>query len=428
MAKNKTTSAAIQLAKSNKTNYAEVPVSGIKDDTNDELHWWLLPTEKIAGAIKSLIIRMDQNNHEQTQQFATFARMYGNNEMCGLGGLGTNDGMSVDYSSNIPKFNVIQSAIDTLQAKFCKDNPKPIFLSTGGDYDAKLRCEKSTQFTQGIFQENHVYDIANNQVMLDALRYGTGGLRFYIGKDNKIKVKWIFIDDIKVDQTDGMKQKPRSLMFCTIELKENLLTEYPDKADIINEITGSRNYEFRTRDTVVDVCVTCEAFHLANGKVKGRHVVGLDDKVLLDEEYDDEKEFDTVFFRYYLKPMGFYGRGVAETLFQNQIEINKILLMIQQCQELQASPLVLIPNGTDIATDVIGVNNIARIVRYNAGAGDPKFVAPQGVSQEVYDHLRWWIQASYQEVGVSITSATGEKQVWCQFGCCYEDNGGYRIR
>lgn len=411
----KTTNVTAKLPKNKTNGVKEVrDINGIRNQFHeDSMHWWKLPkdSDEIAAACKEIVIRTDRNNYEICQQFATYARMYGNLENLGMGSTigGNQDGMSYDNSTNIPKYNVIQSSIDTLQAKICKDNPKPYFMSTGGDYFTKLRAEKQTQFVAGIFQESKLYDTANNKVFIDGATYGLGGLKFDLDKHNKITASWIFIDEVKVDQVDAMKKKPRSLHFCCLEQKEILLDKYPDKADIINNICDDNTFIFRARDSVVELCVTVESYHLALGKEKGRHVVGLTDKVLLDEEYDDENDFPAVFFRYYEKAMGFYGRGVAESLFNNQIEINKILLYIQQCQELQAVPVILIPDGAEIAPDVIGSNNIARMIPYR-GTQAPTFMTPQGAAPEAYQHLLWWIQASYQEVGVSMTSATGQKQ------------------
>lgn len=388
-------------------------ITGIRNQFHEQSkHWWLLPrnSDEVASACKEIVIKTDKNNFELTQQFATFARMYGNYDNLGMGNaMGNADGMSYDATTNIPKYNVIQSSIDTLQSKICKDNPKPYFMSSGGDYFTKLRAEKQTQFVAGIFQESKLYDLSNNRVFLDGATYGLGGLKFELNKKGRIEAKWIFIDEVKVDQIDAMKKSPRSLHFCCLEQKEILLDKYPDSADIINDIVDDNTFVFRARDTVIELCVTIESYHLALGDTPGRHVVSLQDKVLLDEDYLDEENFPAVFFRYADKAMGFYGRGVAECLFNNQIEINKILLYIQQCQELQAVPIILVPNDAEIAPDVIGQNSIARIIPYR-GTQAPSFITPQGAAPESYQHLLWWIQASYQEVGVSMTSATGKKE------------------
>jgi hypothetical protein len=409
----KKTSVKVKIPKPNMKGAKKVAISGVKNMTltDENKHWYDLDEENVAGAIKTVVVQIENNNTDLRLEFQIFARMYGKYDNLGFGASGY-DMMSADATTNIPSYNVIQSCVDTVASKIIRDNPKPVFITSGADYDTKLKAEKQTQFVQGVFQQNDFYELANNKVFRDAAVYGLGAVKWEIGQDNKLKASWIFIDELKVDRVDAMKEKPLSIHLCCMQQKELVEAQFPDKLEMIDDMSSQHPEYFRSKETVVDMLVTIESWHLSVGsgdnKKVGRHCITLQDKTLLDEEYDADY-FPVIFFQYYKKPVGLYGRGVADTLFNNQIEINKILLMIQQCQELQAVPVIMVPNEAEVAEDVLLVNNIARMIPYR-GQLAPTFLAPQACDPAIYDHLKWWIMSSYQEVGVSLTSATGEKQ------------------
>ena len=105
-----------------------------------------------------------------------------------------------------------------------------------------------------------------------------------------------------------------------------------------------------------------------------------------------------------------FGRSVTETILSGQVEINKILMFIQQCQELQASPVILVDSSSEISEDVLLSNQVARMIPYRSGTNPPAFLSPQAASPEIYQHLKDWMSWCYQEVGISQTSAGGTKQ------------------
>jgi hypothetical protein len=401
----------IKKAKPNKEqmkNQRSVSVSGSNTLTRQDQNWYMLPEEKIAGAIQQVVQRIDDNNYDLRERFMRYARLYGNYES--LGWVSLSGANRAEQTNNRPVFNIIQSCIDTVNSKVARDNPSPYFITSGADYFDKLKAEKMTQFVQGIFQESKLYEISNNKVFRDACVYGLGGLQFALNPvSNKIECEWVFIDEMKIDQYDAQKDRPLNMHRCKMIHKEKLLEMYPDKEEIINEIETTHPHYFKNRETVVDLVVITESWHLRVGDKPGRHTVTLLDDVLLDEEYDEDW-FPFAFFNYYEKPVGMFGRGITEAILSGQVEINKILLFIQQCQELQASPIIIVDSASQISEDVILSNNIARMIPIRSGTMPPQFISPQACSPEVYQHLKDWMMWCYQEVGISQTSAGGTKQ------------------
>lgn len=390
-----------------KPNAEKLKSSGLRRLSDESRNWWELDEDKIGPALQQIVETIDNNNNIVREKFVVNAQMYGNYDSMGINSWGYD---AIDAGvNNYPVYNVVQSAVDTVHSKIARDNPKPYFITSGADYFVKLRAEKMTQFVQGVFQENNLYDLANNKVFRDASIFGTGALQWSLNNENKICCEWVFIDEIKIDRMDGQKFDPRSVHLCKLIQKETLIARFPDKEKELEDLALSTKEQLTSRDTIVDFLVLTESWHLRNGKTKGRHIISCLGEVLLDEVYEEDW-FPVVFFRYMDDPVGFFGRGIADTLRQAQIEINKILLMIQQSQELQAAPVIFVENGSEVSEDVLLSNNIARMIPYRSGTNPPTFLSPQALSEEIYQHLQWWITSSYQEVGISQTSVSGTKQ------------------
>ena len=415
---------AVKLApKRSKTKYATslretnvVPESRYKNlngNSDEWKDWWLMPSDKVGGAVAQVVDRIDVNNYEERNRFMRYARLYGNYEALGWSQLSSAN--RSDTTSNKPVYNIIQSSVDTVNSKVARDNPAPYFITSGADYFDKLKAEKQTQFVAGIFQEMGLYDIANNDVFRDGCVYGLGGIEFSLNpQTNRIEGEWVFIDEMKIDRYDAAKGKPRSIHRVVMIQKEQLLARYKDDPECLEKIertTQTRPLVFRGQDSVVDFAVIRKSWHLPNEMTPGRFVITIDDEVLEDEEYTDE-EFPFAWFRWMKKPVGFGGRGIAEEILSGQIEINKILLFIQQCQELQASPVILVDTSSQVAEDVLLSNNIARMIKWRGGNGaqPPMFLSPESTGPEIYQHLKDWMAWCYGKVGISQSSATGSKQ------------------
>ena len=294
--------------------------------SKDEQNWYLQDEHKLADSVMAVVQRIDDNNYDLRERFMRYARLYGNYES--LGWVSLSGANRAEQTNNRPVYNIIQSCIDTVNSKIARDNPAPYFITSGADYFDKLKAEKMTQFVQGIFQESHLYEKANNKVFRDACVYGLGGLQFALSPiTNKIEAEWCFIDELKIDQYDAQKDDPLNMHRCKMVHKDRLLQMYPDKADVINEIDTTHPHYFKNRETVVELVVITESWHLKVGDEPGRHCVTLMDKVLFDEDYQEDY-FPFAFFNYYEKPVGMFGRGVTEAILSGQIEINKILLFI----------------------------------------------------------------------------------------------------
>jgi hypothetical protein len=103
---------------------------------------------------------------------------------------------------------------------------------------------------------------------------------------------------------------------------------------------------------------------------------------------------------------GYFGQGAAEQLQNIQLEINKILWIIQRSMHLAGSFKVLIENGSSIVTEKIN-NDIGSIIHYNGTK--PEYVVPPIVPVELYQQFERLKTLAYEQVGVSQLSASSLK-------------------
>ena len=294
-----------------------------------------------------------------------------------------------------------------MASKVAKDQPKVTFVTTGADdYFLKLRAENLTKYMTGLFKQSELYDNAE-LVFRDACVVGTGFVHIK-EVDGELKTEWCAADEIRVDELDGMKQKPRSLHRVTLVPRDRLMLEYPEHEDKILSAVSALQGKIAVQSTTEMVRVI-ESWHLPGNKKSkdGVHCITIENCTLFYEEYNKDY-FPVVAFRWYNRPLGYFGRSITEEIMTIQVEINKILRTIQQCQELAAVPIIFVPNEAEIAEDVLLSNAIARMVPYSGGQ-PPTWFPGVSCPPEVYSHLNSLIQWAFQIVGLSQTSASGMK-------------------
>lgn len=371
---------------------------------NDVTRWWLEDSDGLHKSVDATVSAIENAQTQRRLLYLRFARLYGNYEAMGYPAIGR--GANSQESSNKVVLNIIQSVIDAIAAKVAKDQPKVSFVTTGADdYFLRLRATNLTKYMTGLFKEADVYE-NSEMVFRDAEVLGTGYLQI-MEEDNKIKTEWVFADEMRVDELDGWKQKPRSMHRVKLIPRDMLLLEYPDHQEHIlgaqTAMSGKTGYQ-----STMDMIRVTESWHLPMNKKSddGVHCITITNCTLFSEEYKKDY-FPIVTFRWMPKPLGFFGRSVTEEILTIQVEINKILKTIQQSQELAAVPVIFVENTSQVSEDVLLSNTIARMIPYSGTP--PQFASPTALSGEVYSHLNSLIQWAFQIVGLSQTSASGMK-------------------
>jgi hypothetical protein len=371
--------------------------------------WWMEQPDKLWSGVETAVSILESAQVTRRMLNIKFARLYSNMEAIGFPYSNLMKSSPENSTNNRITLNIIQNIIDTCASKIAKDQPKVSVVTTGADdYFLKLRAEGLTKYLYSAFTEGEVYDNAE-LVFRDACVVGTGFLRVYADKDEgKIKSEWCHCDEIRIDELDGMKQKPRSMHRVHLVMRDMLLHQYPDHSDKIMSAVSALQGKIAVQSTVEMVRVI-ESWHLKSTKKSddGVHCITIENCTLFSEDYD-KNYFPIIPFRWMNRPLGYFGRSITEEIQTIQVEVNKIMRTIQQSQELAAVPMIFVPNEAEIAEDVIMQNFVARMVPYSGGQ-PPTWITPTAQNQEVYDHLQFLIAKGYEIVGISQASASGQK-------------------
>jgi hypothetical protein len=294
--------------------------------------------------------------------------------------------------------------VDTVTSKIAKMKPKVTFLTSGADYRLQQSAQKLNKFMLGAFYANKVH-LLHQEGFKDGAIFDVGAIKHFIA-DGKIVSERCLPTELYADPIDALYGNPRSLHQVKYIHKESLLQLFPKKAAIIkmSKSTLSRTVSMDDADDYVAVV---ESWHLpTTGKsTDGRHVICLDSGTLLDDPYT-RPYFPFTFFRWATRGVGFWGQSLAERLTGNQIEINKMLRVIQKSFQLGSAFKVFLEYGSRVSKDQLS-NEIGSIIYYSGTK--PDFYVPQTVHPEFFQHLQFLITASYEEAGVSQMSASSKK-------------------
>lgn len=362
-----------------------------------------------AKSVFAYVRELDKNQSYKQIENVKNMRLYGN---MGVDYYRTYAGARRQESSSAIQhrvtMNVIQSMIDTVTSKITKNKPRPQFLTNGGDFTLQRRAKKMTQFMEGQFEATEFYAKAA-VAFLDSCIFGTGALKIFKA-NNSIQVERVFIDEIKVDDREALYGQPTQMHQEKYIHRDVLKEMFPKKAKQIEDATNVNNYEYMSSIPTgesPDMIRVIESWKLKSGPdaKDGRHMISIFNCDLLDEEYT-KTYFPFVFWRWGLRPLGFFGQGLSEQLQGIQLEINKILRTIQVSMHLVSVPKIFVDAASKIV-DAHLDNRIGSIIKFT---GQPPTPGQLGmIPPELFAHLDRLYQRAYEIAGVSQLSATAAK-------------------
>ncbi len=335
-------------------------------------------------------------------------RLYGGPQFQNFDPYNYSNQNTLEWNNDRARFNIVSSAVDTVYSKIGKNRPRPLLLTDGGDYSTQKRVKKLNKFLFGMFDQIGMYK-KGQECFRDGCIFDVGAVKFYV-EDNMIKCERVLPNEIFVDTADAVYDNPNRMYQVKYVAKSVLKGMYPKKLHAL--IDAAAGYlegtnVAPTANAETNYVVVVEAWQLGDSpKYKnGRHVISLSNTTLVDEEYTRNK-FPFTFFRWTKPLVGFYGQSLAYRLIGKQIEINRMLQIIEQSFHLGATFKVFLEHGARVAKEHLN-NQIGSLVYYTGTP--PIYTVPQTVHPEFFQHLQWLIDASYQEAGISQLSAQAKK-------------------
>lgn len=222
----------------------------------------------------------------------------------------------------------LRGGCDAVHSKIAKSHPRPMFLTTDGDWDLQNRAEQATQWMDGEFSRAEI-DELGERTFDDCLTFGTGVV--WVGdKHSRPAYERCFVGDCYVDPREEKNDCVRSF-YRVRRIDAGVLAErFPEKKE---EIEKARNTgKLDTSDTLrgpdlglSDTVECIEAWRLKDGPdAHGRHVIAIDGATLRDDRKWDEDRFPFAFVHWSRAPRRFFGIGLVEQMLAPQAELNEI--------------------------------------------------------------------------------------------------------
>lgn len=371
--------------------------------------WWSksIEREERHKHIFAVVRQILERQSYRSMMNLKLSRLYQNME---IGGLSPGSFSRIlnprDALTNRVTLNVIKSCVDTVTSKIGKVKTRPMFLTNDGNWDQQQRADLLTDYIDGQFDASKCY-INGRRAFKDACILGTGIVKLY-REDNQIKSERVLVEEILVDEIEGIYGSPRQKHQRKIVFREVLCDLYPEYEEKIMTAPSGLKSEFRYQSTA-DMIEIVESWHLPSGKDNstgdGRHSISIENATLIDEPYEKDY-FPFAIYRWSKGILGYYGMSLSEELIGIQLEINKILRSIQIAQHLVAVPKVWLHMKDKIATDHIN-NEIGGKGYYSMNP--PVIQTAQAMNPEIYQHLESLYRKAYEITGISSMSARSEK-------------------
>ena len=121
-----------------------------KDQVRVNNSWWNEPDQKIYQSVIPVLNKIKEDQTYRKNEFLKYARLYSNKELLGFAANIYNRSATESITNNARlTLNVVKACIDTAASKIGKMKPRPLFLTSDGDWDAQQRGKKLTKYIEG---------------------------------------------------------------------------------------------------------------------------------------------------------------------------------------------------------------------------------------------------------------------------------------
>ena len=389
--------------------------TGGADDGDSIKKWWTGDTKRLYETIWPLVNSIRQSQSIRHTSNIKFYNLYSNQSLNNLTAASYSYGNSMgSYFGESARltYNVVKSCIDTARSKIAKEKPRPFFLTEDGNWHLQQKAKKLNSFILGLFDQmgqgglvrESIYEIGN-EVFLDACISGTGTAKMFI-KDGKVVCERFISDELIVDQFEGIYRTPRSMHQVKYIDREVLRGLYPE-AKYQQPIDAATAAQTGNQSDTQDMIPVVESYHLPSSEksTDGVRVVTIQTCTLESKPWN-KQYFPFLIQRWSVRPVGFYGIGLAEELQGIQREINYTLANIQIGLRRIAVPRVY-AHIADHNPKKKMTNEIGQIYYYKDKP--PIFNTAQAFNAETYNHVDRLFNKAFEITGISQLSANSQK-------------------
>lgn len=373
------------------------------EPTPSSLKWW--QSEKPAETITAVIKRMVDNSMPRLRDYRIGAVLYGATDLWGpyVNSTMLSSALPLADSGRL-RLNVTQSCTDTLQSDIGKNTPRPMYLTSGGDWMQQRQAEKLTALMDGVFAENKTY-VIGKEGFRDGCVLGDGfiyaGIRHKRAHHERVPAWELFVDD-----AETISGGPRQMHRCRLIDRAVLQSMFPKmRKQLENVNSGQIAFPAPVTTNLSDLVELHESWRLPSGpdEKDGLYVASVND-LTIEKKPWKRQFFPFARYQWCKRTGGYWSQGLAEQLKPIQLDINREAALIQQSHYRQTTFDIWVPVGSKVSTDKIS-NEVGGIKKFS-GPQPPFTSSPPIAQPERYRWLQWQVEKAYEIAGVSQMAAS----------------------
>jgi hypothetical protein len=171
--------------------------------------WPTQPKDSVHGALTAVFSTVREESEWRVEADELHLGFYKQSERHVVRG-GSMRG--AEYEQATLPHNVCRGAVDTLQAKIAKRRPLPVAHTSAGNWGQQKRARKMSQFLEGEFYRQRIYEKHAPMIVRDALIFGRGHLTVFV-RGRRIGVERLFPWEVFDDEWDARYGEPRNRFY-----------------------------------------------------------------------------------------------------------------------------------------------------------------------------------------------------------------------
>lgn len=175
--------------------------------TTDNARWHEEPRNQAGESLRAVFQTVRDESAWRLEADELHLGFYKQSERHGVRGSSLKN---YTYDQATLPHNVCRGAVDTLQAKVAKHRPLPQVLTQRGNWLKQKRARKMTEFLEGEFYRQRIYEKHAPMIVRDALIFGRGHLRIMV-QGKRIKVERVLPWELFADEWDARYGSPRNV-------------------------------------------------------------------------------------------------------------------------------------------------------------------------------------------------------------------------
>lgn len=376
--------------------------------------WWTLKGQECANSITGVVESLQAKQEGRIRQYVINARLYGNNSIYGMGGARV---AQLPASKERMSDPVTMSVIDTATARIGQNKPRPYFLTSGGSYKLQRKAKQLNKLLDGVFYEAKAYRIGA-EAQRDCEVFGDGLLHVF-PRHKRVAIERVLPHEIWVDEVEAVYGRPRQLHWVRPADRELLIGLFPKHEVAIRSAPSAQFKDLGIDQVQADMVMVRQSWHLRSSPDAddGLEVISIAGTVLQEREWTRDF-FPFARFRWSPRPMGYWSQGLCEQLTPKQLELNKLLFIIQRSFHMAGSFKIFLEEGSKIVKAHVN-NDIATIITYRGKP--PEYFVPQVIPPEYYQQVLWIVQSMYERAGFPPLVSSGQKPAGLNSGQAIRD-------